>query len=387
MPNLSYDCLVVGAGFAGAVAAHELAERGSLRVLLLEQRFHTAGNAYDCKDTAGVLVHLYGPHIFHTNSLRVYDYLSRFTAWRNYRHEVLARVGDMLLPLPFNFTSLEMVFGPKAPLLEKKLLASYGGAGEAGILALRRSGDAELRALSDYVYDNVFSYYTQKQWGTAPEEIDEAVTARVPVRLSHRSGYFLDRFQGMPKDGYAALFGRLLDHPNITVLLGTDAGSRMRFTDTDILLDGAPFSGPVIYTGAPDALFGCRFGALPYRTLDFEFETLPVDFHQPVGTVNYTVSEPYTRITEFKHLTGQLLPGVTTIAREYSRAAGEGDIPYYAILNDANRALYDRYAALAARYPNLHLLGRLAEYRYYNMDAVVERALTCSDALLEELQP
>lgn len=387
MPHLSCDCLVVGAGFAGAVAARELAERGNLRVLILEQRAHTGGNAYDCTDAAGVLIHRYGPHIFHTNSRRVYDYLSRFTAWRGYRHEVLARVGDMLLPLPFNFTSLEAVFGEKAPRLEKKLLASYGEAGEAGILALRRSGDAELRAVADYVYDNVFSYYTQKQWGTAPEDIDEAVTARVPVRLSHRSGYFLDRYQGMPKDGYAALFGRLLDHPNITVLLGADAAERMTLAETGILLDGAAFEGPVVYTGAPDALFGRRFGALPYRTLDFEFETLPADYFQPVGTVNYTVSEPYTRITEFKHLTGQVLPGVTTVAREYSRAAGEGDIPYYAILNDENRARYDRYAALAARHPNLHLLGRLAEYRYYNMDAVTERALTCSDALLEELQP
>lgn len=387
MPNLSCDCLVVGAGFAGAVAARELAERGGKRVLLLERRSHTGGNAYDRTDDAGVLIHRYGPHIFHTNNLRVYDYLSRFTAWRDYRHEVLARVGDKLLPLPFNFTSLEMVFGEKAPPLEKKLLASYGSAGEAGILALRRSGDADLRALADYVYDNVFSYYTQKQWGTAPEEIDEAVTARVPVRLSHRSGYFLDRFQGMPRDGYAALFDRLLDHPNITVRLGTDAGEHLALTEMGTLLGGSVFTGPVVYTGAPDALFGCRFGALPYRTLDFEFETLPMDFFQPVGTVNYTVSEPYTRITEFKHLTGQTLLGVTTIAREYSRAAGEGDIPYYAILNDANRARYEKYAALAARYPNLLLLGRLAEYRYYNMDAVVERALTCSDALLEVFQP
>ena len=389
--ELNFDALVVGAGYAGAVCARELAERGGKRVLVLERRDHIGGNAYDCLDQAGVLIHQYGPHIFHTNDKRVFDWLSRFTPWRDYQHRVIANIPDnaggrMTYPVPFNLTSLETAFGPKeGKRLGDKLLAEYGAEQKVTILELRQNADPEIAALADYVYEHVFVHYTMKQWGQKPEEIDPNTTARVPVFLSRDDRYFQDAFQGMPQEGYTPMFERMLDHPNITVELNTDASARLRLEDGQLLLDGAPFSGTVIYTGAADELFGCRYGRLPYRTLDFRFETHPVDFWQSHGTVNYTMDQDYTRITEFKHLTGQELPGVTTIMKEYSRAytGADGEVPYYAIINDANNALYAQYRAEADRYPNLRLLGRLAEYKYYNMDAIALRALELCDDLLK----
>ena len=384
----NYDCLVIGTGFAGAVAARELAERGGKRVLVLERRDHIGGNAYDCIDSAGVLIHQYGPHIFHTSDRRVYEYLSRFTQWRPYQHRVVANVYGVEMPVPFNLTSLMLAFGlEKAEILEQKLLEAYGPERKVTILELRRNPDPDIAALADYVYEHVFLYYTMKQWGQKPEEIDPNTTARVPVFLSRDDRYFQDPYQGMPLEGYTALFQRLLDHPNITVELGVDASARMTLPEEGgVLLDGKPFTGPVIYTGAVDELFGCRFGRLPYRTLDFQFETYDVDQWQSHATVNYTVSEPWTRITEFKLLTGQVLPGKTTIAKEISRAyTGEdGQIPYYAIINPENNALYGRYRTLAEGHGDFHLLGRLAEYKYYNMDAIVARALALCDELLQE---
>ena len=380
-----YDCLVIGAGFAGAVAARELAQRGNRRVLVLERRDHIAGNAYDCLDQAGVLIHQYGPHIFHTGSRRVYEWLCQFTRWRDYQHRVVADVHGTLMPVPFNLTSLELAFGAqRAARLEKKLVDTYGAEKKVTILELRRSDDPEIAQLADYVYENVFLHYTMKQWDQSPEEIDPNTTARVPVFLSRDDRYFQDPWQGMPLEGYTPMFRRILDHPNITVELGVDARDRLALGEGQVLLDGVPFAGTVIYTGAVDELFGCRFGRLPYRTLDFQFETHPVDFYQSHGTVNYTVSEPWTRITEFKHLTGQHLPGQTTIAKEISRAytGAPGETPYYAIICPENNALYERYRALAGAYPDFHLLGRLAEYKYYNMDAIVARALDLCDRLL-----
>ena len=380
-----YDCLVIGAGFAGAVAARELAQRGNRRVLVLERRDHIAGNAYDCLDQAGVLIHQYGPHIFHTGSRRVYEWLCQFTQWRDYQHRVVANVHGTLMPVPFNLTSLELAFGPeRAARLEKKLVDTYGAEKKVTILELRRNDDPEIAQLADYVYENVFLHYTMKQWDQSPEEIDPNTTARVPVFLSRDDRYFQDPWQGMPLEGYTPMFQAMLDHPNITVELGVDARDRLTLEEGRVLLDGAPFAGTVIYTGAVDELFGCRFGRLPYRTLDFQFETHPVDFYQSHGTVNYTVSEPWTRITEFKYLTGQDLPGRTTIAKEISRAytGAPGETPYYAIICPENNALYERYRALAGAYPDFHLLGRLAEYKYYNMDAIVARALDLCDRLL-----
>ena len=375
---MHYDTIVIGAGFAGAVSARLLADRGE-KVLILEQRPHIGGNAYDRLDDAGVLIHQYGPHIFHTNSKKVFDFLSRFTSWRDYQHRVVARFlpgNDAVMPVPFNLTSLRIAFGEEeGARLEEKLCARFGREQKVGILALRQEEDEDLKKVADYVYEHVFVHYTVKQWGTPPEEIDPATTARVPVFLSTDDRYFQDTWQGIPTDGYTAMFEKMLDHPNITVLTGTPAGDRLRF-EGNILFDGAPFDGKVIYTGALDELFNCRFGRLPYRTLDFKFESYNQEWFQPRGTVNYTVDEDFTRITEFKYFSGQQLPK-TTIVKEYSRpyTGADGEIPYYAVINPENMALYARYQQLAAKYPGLILLGRLAEYRYYNMDAITLRAI------------
>ena len=398
----SFDCLIIGAGYAGAVAARELAERGGRRVLVLERRDHIGGNAYDCPDAHGVLIHQYGPHIFHTSNKRVFDWLSRFTGWRRYQHRVIANLprdnpevvparkksdGRFCFPVPFNLDSLENAFGAQdGKRLGQKLLDAYPAQSQVTILELRQNPDPEIAAIAEYVYEHVFVHYTMKQWGQTPEEIDPATTARVPVRLSRDDRYFQDAYQGMPLEGYTPMFQKILDHPNITVELGVEARDRVKLEGGTVTLDGAPFTGAVIFTGQADELFGFRFGQLPYRTLDFRFETYEKQFYQTHGTVNYTVDRDYTRITEFKHLTGQDLPGLTTIMKEYSRAytGAPGETPYYSIINPENNALYAKYAQLAARHANLHLLGRLAEYKYYNMDAIVARALELCDGLIRK---
>ncbi|MBR2934442.1 MAG: UDP-galactopyranose mutase [Oscillospiraceae bacterium] len=389
----NYDALIIGAGFAGAVCARELAERGGKRVLVLERRDHVGGNAYDRLDKAGILIHQYGPHIFHTNDQRVYEYLSRFTRWLNYQHRVVANIpGEgaqagqrVQMPVPFNLTSLETAYGPeKGKALGDKLISIYGAEKKVTILELRQNDDPEIRQVADYVYEHVFVHYTMKQWGQTPEQIDPNTTARVPVFLSRDDRYFQDTWQGMPLDGYTPIFERMLDHPNITVVTGVDARDRLSLTDGQIRLDGKLFVGPVVYTGAVDELFVFRYGRLPYRSLDFKFETHNTEFFQTHGTVNYTVDEDYTRITEFKHMTGQEKKDCTTIVKEYSFAytGAAGETPYYAIINSENNALYQQYKALSDGYDNLYLLGRLAEYKYYNMDAIVAQALALADRLV-----
>ena len=387
--ELNFDALVVGAGYAGAVCARELAERGGKRVLVLERRDHIGGNAYDRLDEAGVLIHQYGPHIFHTNDEAVFRYLCRFTRWRDYQHRVVADLpapdgGRMQMPVPFNLTSLRKAFGPEeGKRLGEKLIAAYGAEKKVTILELRQNQDPELAKVADYVYEHVFVHYTMKQWGQTPDQIDPNTTARVPVFLSEDDRYFQDEYQGMPLKGYTPLFEAMLDHPNITVRLGEDAIPRLGLDGDVLTVDGVPFQGPVVYTGAADELFGRRFGPLPYRTLDFRFETLFQDDFQGYGTVNYTVDQDFTRITEFKHMTGQVCPGRTTIVKEYSRAyeGREDETPYYAIIAPDNDALYGQYADLARRFGSLYLLGRLAEYKYYNMDAIAARALELAETL------
>ena len=379
--------MVAGAGYAGAVSARALAEKGK-KVRVFERRDHIGGNAYDCLDEAGVLIHKYGPHIFHTNDKKAFEFLSRFTQWRRYQHRVIANLprdnpeavpagkktdGRFFFPVPFNLDSLKNAFGEaEGKRLGQKLLDAYPAHGQVTILELRQNPDPEISAIADYVYEHVFVHYTMKQWGQTPEEIDPATTARVPVRLSRDDRYFQDAYQGMPAQGYTKMFERMLDHPNIEVRLNTDARPALK-----------EFQGPIIYTGQVDELFDYQYGPLPYRTLDFQFETLPQDVFQSHGTVNYTVDQDYTRITEFKHLTGQKLPGVTTIVKEYSRpyTGAEGETPYYAIINPENNALYAKYKAEADKKPQIHLLGRLAEYKYYNMDAIAARALELAERL------
>lgn len=372
-----YDCIIIGSGFAGAVAADIMAREKGKKVLVLEQRPHIGGNCYDKKDEHGILIHQYGPHIFHTFDREVYEYLSRYTDWLDYSHEVLGYIDGQYLPVPFNLNTLHMVYQEdKAGELEEKLIAAYGEGTKVPILKLRENEDPDIRDIAEFVYQNIFLKYTMKQWGKKPEEIDPAVTGRVPVLISHDNRYFTDTYQGMPKDGYTPMFEKMLSHPEIEVRTGVDAMSVLRFDDHQIYFDNQKFEGPVIYTGAIDELFGCRYGRLPYRGLDFRFEYYEQEEYQPKAVVNYTVSEDYTRITEFKKLTGQTADG-TTIVKEYPYAyTGEqGQIPYYAINDPENQALYDEYNKLARNYGNLWLLGRLAEYKYYNIDAIVKRAL------------
>ena len=370
-----YDYIICGSGLAGSSAARILADKGK-KVLVLEKLPHVGGSVYDLSDDAGILIHKYGPHIFHTNNKEVYDFLSRFTEWNDYQHRVLAKIGDGYVPVPFNTTALENVYGKEKADELCALLKSTYGTDTVSIMTLRSSDIEQLRELGEYVYRNIFLYYTMKQWGKSPDEVDPATTARVPVRLSDDDRYFTDTYQGMPKNGYTALINNMLDHENITVQVNC-APLTLDFENKQILLNGSEVSSEVIYTGETDRLCKFMYGKLPYRTLDFVFETLNQDEYQPCATVNYTVSEDFTRITEFKKLTSQKLDGVTTIMKEFPRAyeGKEGEIPYYPVACEESANLYKKYVEKCKEFKNLHLLGRLAEYRYYNMDAVVARAL------------
>lgn len=359
------DYIVVGAGFAGAVTAERLASAGH-RVLVVDRRAHIAGNAYDEYDAAGLLVHRYGPHIFHTNSDAVLQYLSRFTAWRSYEHRVLADVQGRLLPMPINRTTLNAVFG-EALRDEAETTAFLAGLAEP-MAEIRSAKDFVISEVGQRLYGMFFEGYSRKQWGVDPAELDRSVTARVPMRLTTDDRYFLDRHQCIPAQGYTRMFARMLDHPNITLLLGTDYAEIRRES-----------SAHVVYTGPVDQFFGERFGPLPYRSLIFEHETREVEFAQPVGTINYPgLDVPYTRCTEFKHITGQA-HRFTALCRERSSATGE---PFYPIPNAANQALYKRYQALADAEPGVTFQGRLGTYRYLNMDQVVGQALAATKLLL-----
>jgi len=354
---MSHDVVIVGAGFAGSVMAERLASASGKRVLVLDRRDHIGGNTYDEPDRAGILVHRYGPHIFHTNSSEIFDYLSRFTAWRPYEHRVLAHVRETLVPMPINRTTINRLYGLSLRD-DESVEAFYAARAEVGGIA-RTSEDVVVQRVGRELYETFFRGYTRKQWGLDPSELDASVTARVPARTDEDDRYFTDRFQAMPAEGYTRLFERLLDHPRIEVRTGVD------FHAVRDRLD----YGELVYTGPIDRYFEHRYGPLPYRSLRFEFETLPVERFQPVGTVNYPDEHafPFTRISEFKHLTGQVHPA-TTIVREYPTATGD---PYYPIPRRENRERYARYQALAEATPGVHFLGRLGTYKYYNMDCQV----------------
>jgi UDP-galactopyranose mutase len=360
------DFLVVGAGFAGATCARELADAG-LRCLVIDRRQHIAGNAYDLTDEHGVLIHLYGPHIFHTNSEKVFEWLSRFTAWRDYEHRVLAQVDDRLFPIPINRTTINRLYGLH---LDEAGVAAHLESVREPREPLRTSEDVVLNSVGSELCEKFFRGYTRKQWGLDLSELSAGVAARIPTRCSDDDRYFTDRYQAMPREGYTHLFERMLDHPLIEVRTGVD------FAELDSRLD----RDATIFTGPIDAYYDYRFGRLPYRSLRFEHEHLKDEQQfQPVGTVNYPNDHAYTRITEFRHLTGQTHSG-TSIVREIPCADGE---PYYPIPNPANEALYKRYAQLAEGERRVHFIGRLAQYRYYNMDQVAAAALVLARQLIE----
>ena len=382
----AYDMIVVGAGYAGSVCARRVAEGAGFRVAVLERREHIAGNAYDYVNDEGILVHKYGPHIYHTYSERVHEFLSRFTKWTDYQHKVLANIHGTLMPVPFNHTSLKLAFGEdRGEELYRKLVDTFGEDKKVPIMELRQKNDPDLQEVADYVYENVFLYYTMKQWGQTPDQIDPSVTGRVPVFIGDDDRYFPQApYQGMPEDGYTVLFEHMLDHDLIDVFVGVDARDIFTLDENNVSVCGKVYGGEIVYTGPLDELFNLDLGALPYRTLDMQFETLEQDPFQPVGTVNYTTSEDFTRITEFKNMTGQVVPGKTTIMKEFSHAyePGSGQTPYYAIIDPKNRALYERYLERVQNLTNFHPVGRLAEYRYYDMDAVTDSALELSDEII-----
>jgi UDP-galactopyranose mutase len=364
-----YDYLIVGAGFAGSVLAERLARRGGRSVLLIDRRPHIGGNAYDRLDAEGVLIHAYGPHIFHTNSEEIFDYLSQFTEWRPYEHRVLANLGDRMVPMPINRTTLNRLYG--LSLRTDEETSAFRAARAAPLASIRTAADAVISQVGEDLYETFFRGYTRKQWGMDPTELDKSVTARVPARCNDDDRYFTDRFQYMPARGYTAMFENMLDHENIDIRTG------VAFSD----LANSFSYGHIIYTGRIDDYFGRRYGELPYRSLKFESVTLDRDQFQPVGTVNYPDEcTPYTRITEFKHLTGQQ-HAKTSITYEYPCDDGE---PYYPVPRPENQALFKRYETLARNLSDVTFVGRLATYRYYNMDQVVGQALSTYRRLARE---
>jgi UDP-galactopyranose mutase len=359
-----FDYLIVGAGFAGSVLAERLASQMGRKVLICDRRPHVGGNAYDHYDDAGVLVHEYGPHIFHTASARIFAYLSQFTEWRPYEHRVLAHVDGKHLPFPINVDTVNRLYG--LSLSPGEVEQFYARAAES-IPRCRTSEDAVVSKIGRDLYEKFFRSYTRKQWGMDPSELDASVAARVPARSSHDDRYFTDPFQAMPRHGYTRLFERMLDHPNIRIMLNSDYHEivgEVRFKE-------------MIYTGPVDAFFDHRHGRLPYRSIEFKFETHDVEVFQPGAVVNYPNEHDYTRITEFKYLTGQQHPK-TTVVYELPRAKGD---PYYPVPCADNAALYVRYKALADATPGVRFVGRLATYRYYNMDQVVGQALATFDQI------
>ena len=364
-PGAEYDVLIVGAGFAGSVLAERMAAGSGKRVLLVDRCPHIGGNAYDQHDAAGVLIHPYGPHIFHTNSQAILDYLSRFTEWRPYEHRVLAEVRGMRLPMPINRQTVNRFFG--VDLTGDEVEAFLESKAEH-VDTVRTSADVVLGKVGRELYEAFFQGYTRKQWGLDPSELDKSVTSRVPTRTNDDDRYFTDQFQQMPLHGYTRMFERMLDHPGITVALGTDYGD----------VDPGCYD-QLIFTGPIDEFFGHRYGKLPYRSLQFRHETHDKDWLQPVGVVNYPAEAvPYTRITEFKHLTGQE-HAQTSLCYEYPSAEGD---PYYPVPRPENAALFQKYQALADATPNVTFVGRLATYKYYNMDQVVGQALATYQRLV-----
>lgn len=356
-----YDVLVVGAGFAGSVIAERYASQTRKRVMLIDRRDHIGGNAYDRVDANGILMHQYGPHIFHTNSEKVFDYLSQFTEWRQYEHRVLSHINGLDVPIPINRTTLNRIY--KINLRDDAEAARFLAARAEPVKTIKTSEDVVVSAVGRDLYEKFFRGYTRKQWGMDPSELDKSVTARVPTRTNVDDRYFTDTYQAMPRDGYTAMFKRMLDHDAIDLHLATEWAS----IAAKISYDRLVFTGPI------DAYFDHCYGKLPYRSLRFEHKTLDQKQFQSVGTVNYPDEDvPYTRVTEYKHLTGQRHPQ-TTVTYEYPCADGD---PFYPIPRPENAALYEKYERLARQEETVSFVGRLASYRYYNMDQVVAQALT-----------
>lgn len=354
-----FDYLIVGAGFAGAVVAAQMARTFGRKVMLVDRRNHIGGNAFDHYDQAGILVHKYGPHIFHTNSRDVFEYLSKFTEWRAYEHRVLASIDGKLVPVPINLDTVNRIYGLN---LETEELEKYLESVAEKPPTIRTSEDVVVSRVGRDLYEKLFRGYTRKQWGLDPSELDASVTARIPVRTNRDDRYFTDTYQAMPRYGFTRMFENMLDHPNITIVLNTCYRDVVRYV---------PYTR-MVYTGPIDEFFDYRFGKLPYRSLQFKHETLDTPQLQPVAVINHPNEHRYTRVTEFKHLTGQTHQKTSVV---YEFPCDSSD-PYYPVPRPENAALYKKYESLAADAQNTSFVGRLATYKYYNMDQVVAQALT-----------
>jgi UDP-galactopyranose mutase len=359
-----FDYLIVGAGFAGSTLAERLASAGK-KVLIIDKRNHIGGNAYDHYNDDGILVHKYGPHIFHTNSKEVFNYLSQFTEWRNYQHHVLANVDGQMVPMPINLNTINTLYGLN---LSSDGLEQFFKQRAEAITPVRTSEDVVVNKVGRELYEKFFKGYTRKQWALDPSELDASVTSRVPTRTNKDNRYFTDTYQAMPLHGYTRMFEKMLLHPNIMVMLNADYKDVVK----DIKYKN------LVYTGPIDEYFDFCYGPLPYRSIDFKFETLDKENFQPVGTVNYPNDYSFTRITEFKHITGQK-HSKTSVVYEFPKADGD---PYYPIPRAENNELYKKYQLLTLNSPNTWFVGRLATYKYYNMDQVVAQALTTFNKIM-----
>jgi UDP-galactopyranose mutase len=365
-----FDYLVVGAGFAGSVIAERLARISHQRILLIDRRPHIGGNAYDHYNDDGILVHKYGPHIFHTNSREIFEYLSQFTAWRPYEHQVMASVDGQLLPIPINLDTLNRLYGLSLNSFEAEQFLNRVAEKKERI---KTSEDVVVNRVGRELYEKFFRNYTRKQWGMDPSELDASVTARVPVRTNRDNRYFTDTYQAMPLHGFTRMFENMLDHSNIKILLNADYREvRREFVCKH-----------VIYTGPIDEYFDFEFGKLPYRSLRFEHQTINKPVYQPAPVVNFPNEHLYTRVTEFKYLTGQEHPK-TSIVYEFPQAEGD---PYYPVPRPENHEIYRKYKALAEATPDVHFVGRLATYKYYNMDQVTGQALATFEKIARGLRP
>lgn len=379
---VNYDVAIVGAGFAGATIANKLANSNK-KVLIIDKRNHIGGNAYDYFNKDKIIVHKYGPHIFHTNYQEVFNFLKKFSPFFKYEHRVLGNLDNQLVPVPFNFRSLELTHTKKdADEIKKLLLKYFKNQTRVSVFDLMNHKDKTIKKFGKFVFDKVFAYYTAKQWNIKIKDIDKSVINRVPVVLGYQDTYFGDKYQYMPSHGFTHIFNNMLKHKNITIKLNTNIVNHIKFKNKKIYLDNKLFKGKLIYTGAIDELFNYKYGVLPYRSLDIKLSKINKTYYQKAATVNYLTSEKFTRISEYKYFLRQDIKNKTIIAKEYSKAYNlkSKTDPYYPINNKVNNNIYLKYKQLAQQY-NITLCGRLAEYKYYNMDMVIKQALELSTTL------
>lgn len=378
------DLLVIGSGLSGAVVAHKYAKAGK-KVVILEKREHVAGNIYDHK-IDGILVHKYGPHIYHSNNEKASKFMESFWELNDFRNKVEGYVQGELVPIPFNFVGIERFWPEKAMAIKDKLISKYGKDSRVGIMELLNQDDEDLKEVASFVYKNVFENYTTKMWGISPTEIDKSVMARVPVIIGYQDTYFSDKYEGLPWEGFTTAIERMLDHPNIEVRLNVNAVDVLEVKETKIFFEDLEVTCPIIYTGPLDELFAYEFGVLDYRSLDITFETLHQDKLQNTAVVNYPAHPEMTRISEYKNMTHQVVKGKTVISREFP---GKFELdserfgtPYYPMMTDDSRNKYNKYMERATKFPHLVLLGRLATYKYLNMDQAIALALETAEKLL-----